>query len=91
MFGLVADDVLYLKVDAESLPRFAARGCRPFEYGKGDRLTKMSYYSAPSEIFEDPDEAQVWGALAYAAAVRGRANKPGKRAARSRKKAARTP
>jgi TfoX/Sxy family transcriptional regulator of competence genes len=32
MFGLIADDVLYLKTDAESIALFTEGGLRPFEY-----------------------------------------------------------
>ncbi len=72
MFGLVADDVLYLKVDAYLITLFEARGLEAFEYNKGDKTIKMSYYMAPDEILEDPDEAAVWGKRSYEAALRSK-------------------
>ena len=70
MFGLVADDVLYLKADAESAPAFAARNLAQFEYLKQGRPVRLSFYAAPEEIFDDPDEARDWATLAFEAALR---------------------
>ena len=72
MFGLVADDTLYLKVDKETIPEFEAKGLTPFEYAKGNKLVKMSYYLAPEEALENPDDAEYWARLAYAAALRAK-------------------
>ena len=77
MFGLVADDVLYLKVDAQSKKLFEEQGLRPFEYVKNGKPMKMSYYTAPEEIFDDPDVANVWAHHAYDAALRSK--QPGKK------------
>lgn len=70
MFGLVADDELYLKTDADNLAEFTERDLGPFEFNKDGKIMKMSYYRAPEEIYDDPDEAARWGHLAYDAAVR---------------------
>ncbi|WP_447969649.1 TfoX/Sxy family protein [Nitrospira sp. M1] len=83
MFGLVADDVLYLKVDAELAKDFEARGLGPFEYCKGDKVVKMSYYMAPEEILDDPDEAAAWGTRSYDAALRSTSKKREKSKKRS--------
>ena len=72
MFGLVADDVLYLKVDGESMGRFKELDLEPFEYEKNGAKIKMSYYMAPESIFEDPEQAKEWAALAFDAALRAR-------------------
>lgn len=72
MFGLVADDVLYLKADAESEPEFLELGLEPFEYRKQGRLTRISYYTAPDIVFEDPDEARAWATRAFEAALRSK-------------------
>lgn len=72
MIGLVADDTLYLKVDAETKDAFAAARSIPFEYIKNGRAMKMSYFSAPEAIFDDPDSAKDWADKAYAAALRSR-------------------
>lgn len=72
MFGLVANDTLYLKTDAVSAPQFSEAGCVPFEYTKNGTTMRMSYASAPIEIFDDPEMARNWASLAYAAALRSR-------------------
>ena len=77
MFGLVADDVLYLKADNQSAKLFEDKGLEQFEYVKNGKSMKMSYYMAPEEIFDDPDVAKEWADRAYEAALRSR--KPAKR------------
>jgi len=72
MFALVADDVLYLKADAESSAFFDQLGLSRFEYIKDGKMTRMSYYMAPEEIFDDADVAKVWAVRAYEAALRSR-------------------
>ena len=72
MFGLVADDVLYLKADGASSGLFKEKGLPQFEYEKGTGVVKMSYYMAPEEIFDDPDAARSWAERAFEAALRAR-------------------
>ena len=79
MIGLVADEVLYLKGDAESAKMFTDKGLEQFEYVKNGKPMKMSYFMAPEEIYDDPDEARKWGSMAYDAALRSK--KPKKKAA----------
>lgn len=70
MFALVADDVLYLKADAQTEARFDSLGLGPFEYDKKGKTTKMSYYMAPEAIYDDPAAARQWALIAYEAAMR---------------------
>lgn len=73
MFGLVADDTLYLKTDSQSAALFSAAGSSPFEYVKNGKSMTMSYSSAPVEVFDDPEAARQWAMRAYEAALRSRA------------------
>ena len=75
MIGLVADDALYLKCDAESRPLFVARGLHAFEYIKNGKAMQMSYLAAPEDIFDDPDDAKLWATHAYQSALRAQAGK----------------
>ncbi len=75
MIGLVADDTLYLKCDAESRPLFDARGLSAFEYIKKGKAMQMSYLTAPDDIFDDPDDAKLWATRAYQSALRAQAGK----------------
>ena len=85
MFGLVADDQLYLKTDDEIAKLFEAKGLGPFEYDKGDTIVKMSYYMAPDEILDDPQVAAIWAQRSYDVAVRAKiSTKPKSRKSRAR-------
>lgn len=75
MIGLVADDTLYLKADETSKAYFLEKGLSPFEYNKGSKIVKMSYYLAPEEIFDDSEEASHWARIAYEAALRSKSKK----------------
>ena len=77
MFGLVEDDTLYLKSDETSVEYFQSRGLGQFEYDRGGKTVKMSYYRAPDEIMDNPDEASLWARRAWEVAFR--AKKTGKR------------
>ena len=79
MFGLVADDVLYLKADEQSSTTFIELALVQFEYEKGSKKIKMSYYTAPAEIFDDPDLAKEWADRAFEAARSARKSKEGRR------------
>jgi DNA transformation protein len=74
--AIVAGGQLYLKVDAETRPRFEAAGCRPFVYGKAEQVVAIGYWSAPEETTESPALMLPWARLAQAAALRARAAKP---------------
>lgn len=75
MFALIADDVLYLKVDDANRSEFERAGERPFVYESKGRRTVMSYYSAPDQALESHELAAPWSRSAYAAALRARASK----------------
>jgi DNA transformation protein len=70
MFGLVVDDMLYLKSDAESKQVFDKLGRTQFEFERLGKIIKMSYYQAPDEIFEDFEQATIWARRAYKAALK---------------------
>ena len=72
MFGLVADDTLYLKADEMNVGTFTERALQPFEYDKGKKVVKMSYYQAPEEVLENPVEAAVWARRSFEAAKRAK-------------------
>lgn len=77
MFGLVADSVLFLKVDKENKTQFEDKGLEPFSYSKKGKEFKMSYYQAPEEALEDADDMLIWAQSAYQAALRS--SKPKKK------------
>lgn len=72
MFGLVADEELYLKVDAQNKPDFETLGLEPFTYSRGGKPFAMSYHRAPEEAMEQPNELLNWATKSYQAAVRAK-------------------
>jgi len=70
MFGLVSNDTLYLKADAENASHFKKEGLGKFEYKKDGKVMSISYYLAPAEILEDRQQAVLWARRSYEAALR---------------------
>ena len=82
MFALVADDTLYLKVDAGNRADFEAAGAGPFTYERQGREIALTYYEAPPDVVEAADELGEWSRKAFEAALRTR--KPKRRGAKRR-------
>jgi len=59
MFGLVADDEAYLKVDDTNRAQFEMAGSGPFK-PYPDKPETMSYYNIPPDVLETPDELVEW-------------------------------
>ena len=69
MFALIADDVLYLKVDDSNRDEFEQAGMGPFR-PFADKPTVMSYYEVPVDVLEDRDRLAQWSRRALAVAER---------------------
>ena len=76
IIAIVADGVIYLKADAQTVPGFEAEGLQPFSYqaGSGKRAV-MSYWRMPDRLYDDPDELARWARDALAAARRAAVRK----------------
>lgn len=72
MLGLIADDVLYLKVDTQSKADFLQEGLQPFEYARNGKPFAMSYFEAPESVFDDQEIMRDWASKAYEAALRSK-------------------
>jgi DNA transformation protein len=68
-FGLIAGDVLYLKVDAMTRPEYERMGMEPFR-PYPDRSGTMQYYAVPIEVLESGIELTGWARKAVAVAER---------------------
>lgn len=100
MFGILDDDVIYLRVDDALQAELEAKGSAPWSYSvKSDgAVREMGYWRLPETAADDPDEAAALARRAYAAAAKRQAlraakprsgSKPAKaRAAARPKKAA---
>ena len=77
MFGLVDDDILYLKADATSQPDFEAVGSTAFVYQPGNgKAVQMSYWRAPETCMDDQAELLHWCGIAVQATKRTTQKKP---------------
>lgn len=72
MFGLIADNVLYFKVDDGNRDNFVTAGMGPFVYEGKNRPIAMSYFQLPEAVFEDLAELHAWLEQAQAAAKRSK-------------------
>ena len=59
MFALIADDVLYLKVDDTNRPDFEKAGMDPFRPYL-DKSATMSYYEVPGDVLENKPTLTRW-------------------------------
>lgn len=70
MFGLIADNTLYLKTDAQSEIEFIEKGLEKFSYQKKAKRCYLNYHQAPEEALEDLEQTHYWGNMAYETAQR---------------------
>jgi DNA transformation protein len=71
IFGLAADERVFLKTDAESRKAFEKEGSGPMRYRARDGTdVAMSYYELPVRLYDDPDEAAEWAKIAFEVALR---------------------
>ena len=89
--GLLAGDELFLKVDAQTLPRFSAAGGRPFSYTARGKTMQLSFHTPPAEALDAPGLLAPWARLALEAALRTRAAAAPKATTSRRKPASRPP
>ncbi|ARU41004.1 hypothetical protein CCB80_07560 [Armatimonadetes bacterium Uphvl-Ar1] len=79
MYALYAIDQVYFKVDDANRPHFESAGQGPFIWDGGEKPTAMSYFSIPSEDWQNPDKLIEWITLAQQAADRAAAKNPKKK------------
>ncbi len=71
MFGMVTDNMLYLRVDERNREAFKeAASSPPLNYAKGGSTIDLSFWRAPERLFDEPDELVAWARVALAAARR---------------------
>jgi len=71
MFGMVTDNMLYLRVDDHNRAAFKeAESFPPLSYEKKGCTIDLSFWRAPERLFDEPDELVTWGRAALAAARR---------------------
>ena len=71
MFGMVADNTLYFRVDDDNRAVFEeAAAFPPLNYEKKGATIDLSFWRVPERLFDEPDELVTWARAALAAAHR---------------------
>ncbi len=93
-FGLIDDDVLYLKVDDSNRTDYTARGMDAFRPFKDKPLYSMTYFQVPADVLEEAELLVQWArkscAVALASRDAARAKRRPAKTRASRKKTTRT-
>lgn len=79
MFGLIADNVYYIKVDDETRREFEELGLQPFTYDKSGKKMHLGYLQAPEEAMENIEVMSAWANKGFGAALRAAARKKPKK------------
>ena len=88
MVGLLDDDELFLKTDESCRATFVAAGCRQWSFvSKTQRMENTSYFRPPDEAHEDAEAMYPWARLALDAALRARAERARRAAAKAKRPA----
>lgn len=61
MFGLLADDTLYFKINESNRDRYVKAGSRPFPH-------LIRYYEVPTDVLEDDAKLHEWAGISIAVA-----------------------
>jgi DNA transformation protein len=88
-FGLIADDVLYLKADDSNREDYTVRAMEPFRPFPDRPTHAMSYYQVPADVLEDAEALAAWARKSCAVALSTAHARPSKRrrtAAKPRRK-----
>jgi DNA transformation protein and related proteins len=71
MFGMLTENMLYLRVDDHNRAAFKeAESFPPLSYEKKGCTIDLAFWRAPERLFDEPDELVTWARIALAAAHR---------------------
>jgi DNA transformation protein and related proteins len=74
IFGLLAGDTVYFKVDESNRPDYLAAGSRAFQPYE-DGTETMPYYEVPIDVLEDPETLAEWAERSASVTRRGASGK----------------
>jgi DNA transformation protein len=83
MIGMVFDDTIYFKTDAETRKAFLAEKSRPFSFLKrstGETIV-TTWFALPDQLYDEPEELARWARAALAVASASPAAKKKRREA----------
>ncbi len=78
MFAVVADDVLYFKVDDSNRAMYEEEGSEPFK-PFADKPMTMSYYELPIDIVENREKFIEWAEISYEVQMHSKTTKKSKK------------
>ncbi len=80
MFAMVADDTLYVRIDAENRGALAeAAETAPLSYEKQGRSIDLAFWAVPERLLDEREALLTWARLALGAAGRVAAQRPVRR------------
>jgi DNA transformation protein len=79
IFAILANDVLYFKVNEANEADFIAEGMAVFDPFGDPKRQIRSYRECPPRLLEDPDELGQWARVAWAAGRHAEAQKSQKK------------
>jgi DNA transformation protein len=83
-FGLIDEDVVYLRVNDASRPEFVKRGMQPLRPVRSKpSMTTLNYYQLPDDVLDDPDQLRDWAQRAVKVAASAPPRRRGARASKS--------
>jgi DNA transformation protein len=75
MFGLIAYDTLYFRVDDGNVQDYRDAKSKPFAYEGRSAPIEMPYWTVPDRVYGDGDDFIAWAEKAHQAARRVKAKK----------------
>jgi len=69
-FGILDEDRLFFKTNAQSRAEYVARGMGPFTYESKGRVLTMSYHEVPPDVLENAPELVAWARRAIQLAAK---------------------
>ena len=88
IFGIVALDQVFLKVDDQNRAAFESAGSEPFRFETArGKTTITSYWRCPDAVLRDAAKLQVWVTGALAASRRAQLKKPARKKTAGKKTA----
>ena len=70
MFGLISDNIIYLKTDDSNKSDFEKLDLKPFKYNAKGKEISMSYYEIPEDILENSEILEKWASKSLKIALK---------------------
>jgi DNA transformation protein len=67
-FAIVAEDVLYFKVDDSNCRDYEAEGMKPFTFTVDNKTSVMGFYEVPIDVLENKEKVKLWAMKAVGVA-----------------------